>query len=559
MKINNIFHWIERNRSQVQNFLVPAIMLPIAGVYALVYMTGGIKYVFSHSMYLPIVLAAIIFGVKGGVLAALAGGLLLGPFMPIDTLTGEQQDTINWLYRTGFFTFIGFLVGASSNTMVAYLNRMRWEASHDSMTNLPNSFALETIIKGLLASDGDRSKPPYLLIARLTNQAQIEDSFGVQCFDGIIAQLANAIQNELQDSAEVWRIGAERLGFVQCAEDEHAIKSLANKLEQVFTKSGGFGDIQIHSDVYLGIVALDDATRGPQLYIQRASHAASEASNSGRRNGILTSIDEGIGLAENLQLLGELGDALGNGQVLMHYQPKVETATGMIDSVEALMRWQHPTRGNIPPGNFIPFAENSTLIDRITHFAIDQSLAQLVAWEKNGLENIRVAVNISTRNLLNPDFNKTVKQLLDRHGVNGEKLELEITESSFMENMESSIIELTNLAKTGIILSIDDFGTGYSSLQYLGKMPVSIIKIDQGFIRSLPAEQGSRKIVEAAIGLAHNFGMKVVAEGVENRAAYDFLMSAGCDLIQGYFVSRPVVASQLEKICKDSKGRLVHV
>lgn len=559
MKIDDLFNWIERYRSQVKLFLVPVIMLMIVGVYAFVYTTGGIKYVFSHSMYLPIALAAIAFGAKGGLLAALMGGLLLGPLMPINTLTGEAQDTINWLYRIGSFSLIGFLVGAIRDLVVTYLSRMRWSASHDRMTGLPNMFALETIIQGLPDSDGDGSKTSHLLVARLGNQAQIEASFGVQCVNVIIAQLAEAIRNELQDSAEVYRIGAGGLGFVRSAEDEHAVMRLANKLGQVFTQPFEFGDIQLHADVYLGIVPLTGAAKEPQLYIQRASHATFEASNNRRRSGILTSVNDEIRMAENLKLLGELSDALGSGQVFMHYQPKVETATGLIDGVEALMRWQHPARGNIPPDQFIPYAENSTLIDQITHFAIDQSLAQLAAWEQNGLENILMAVNISTRNLLNPDFYKTVMQLLEFHGVNGSRLELEVTESSFMDDMENSIIELTNLTKTGIVLSIDDFGTGYSSLQYLVKMPASIIKIDQGFIRSLLVERGSRKIVEAAIGLAHNLGMKVIAEGVENREAYDFLMHAGCDLIQGYFVSRPILANELEKICKVSKGRLVHV
>jgi EAL domain-containing protein (putative c-di-GMP-specific phosphodiesterase class I)/GGDEF domain-containing protein len=560
MKIDDIFYWFERYRPQVKLFLVPAIMLMIAGVYAFVYVTGGSKYVFSHSMYLPIAMAAIAFGAKGGVLAALVGGLLLGgPFMPIDALTGERQNTIHWLYRIGFFTFIGLLVGAARDIVITYLNRMKWNASHDSMTGLPNTLAMETIIKGLLDSDGDGSKTSYLLIARLGNQAQIEASFGVQCVNGIIVQLADTIRNELPDSAEVYRIGTEGLGFIHPAEDEHAVKNLVNKLGHVFTKPFGFDKIQLHADVYLGIVALAGAAREPQLYIQRASHATSETSNNRHRNGVLTSIDDEIRTVENLKLLGELDDALGGGQVLMHYQPKVVTATGVIDGVEALMRWQHPARGNIPPGMFIPYAENSTLIDQITHFALDQSLAQLAAWEKNGLENIRMAVNISTRNLLNPDFFKTVMQLLELHGVNGERLELEVTESSFVEDMENSIIELTKLSKANIIISIDDFGAGYSSLRYLKKMPVSIIKIDQSFILSLATSSDSKMIVKAAIGLAHNLGMKVVAEGVENRSAYDFLMRAGCDLIQGYFVSRPVLASELEKTCKASKGRLVHV
>lgn len=559
MKIENLFYWIERNRTQVKLFLVPTLVLMIAGVYAFVYVTGGSKYVFSHSMYLPILLAAIIFGAKGGVLVALAGGLVLGPFMPIDTLTGERQDTINWLYRIGFFTLVGFLVGAARDIVFIYLNRFRWNSTHDSMSGLPNMFALEMIISGLTDSDEDESKTSYLLVARLENHVQIEASFGVMCVNGIIVQMADIIRNELPHSVEICQIGIERLGFVQSAKDEHAIITLTNKLGQILTKPFGFDDIQIHANIYLGMITLDHSVKVPKLSIQRASYAASEACNSRRRHAILTSIDDSIKDTENLQLLGELEDALGSGQVFMHYQPKVESTTGKIDSVEALMRWQHPVRGNIPPGKFIPYAENSTLIDQITHFAIDKSLAQLVAWEKNGLNNIRMAVNISTKNLLNPDFYKTVLQLLDLHGVNGERLELEITESSFMEDMESSIVELIKLTKAGIILSIDDFGTGYSSLQYLAKMPVSIIKIDQGFIRLLPTESDSAKIVRAAIGLAHSLGMKVVAEGVENRAAYDFLMHAGCDLIQGYFVGRPVMASELEKICKASKGLMVHV
>lgn len=477
MKIEGIFYWIERNPSQVKLLVVPTIVLMIAGVYAFVYVTGGIKYVFSHSMYLPIVLAAMAFGAKGGVLVALAGGLVLGPFMPIDTLTGESQKTINWLYRIGFFTLVGFLVGAARDIVFNYLNRFRWNASHDSMTGLPNRLALKMIIRELTDSDEDGRKTSYLLVARLQNKRQIEASFGVPCINGIVVQMANRIRNELQDSAEVYRISAGRLGFVLFAKDEHVIKCLANTLGQIFTQPFGFDGIQLHGDVYLGIVALPSACMEPNLYIQRASYAASKASETRQRHGILTGLDDEAQVAENLQLLGELRDALGNGQVFMQYQPKVESATGRIDSVEALMRWRHPVRGNVPPGKFIPYAENSTLIDQVTYFAIDQSLAQLVAWEKNGLNNINMAVNISTKNLLNSDFYKTVTQLLNLHGVNGERLELEITESSFIEDMESSIHELTKLTNASIILSIDDFGAGYSSLQYLERMPVSIIKI----------------------------------------------------------------------------------
>lgn len=272
---------------------------------------------------------------------------------------------------------------------------------------------------------------------------------------------------------------------------------------------------------------------------------------------MLLSIDDEASLVENLKLLGEIGEALKSGQVHMHYQPKVEARTGTVVGVEALMRWQHPVRGNVPPNEFIPYAESSTLIDEITRFAIDQSLAQLVAWEQRGLGGMTMAVNISPRNLLNPDFSQTVKQLLAAHGVDGNRLELEVTERVFVEDMDNSIVELDKLADCGVVISIDDFGTGYSSLQYLEKMPISILKIDQCFTESLPTESGSKKIVNVAIALAHNLGMAVVAEGVENQAAYDFLMAAGCDLLQGYFIGRPVAADELEQQCRTAARRLV--
>lgn len=561
MKIDDIFYWIERHRSRIRFFLTPALLLMIAGVYAFVLLTGGIKYVFSHSMYLPIALSAIAFGVKGGVAAALLGGLLLGPFTPIDTITGEPQATINWLYRVGFFTLIGFIVGITSDMVITYLNRMQWDATHDGTTGLPNTLALSNALKNLSNLEDNKTKSYFLFVALLDNHTDIETTFGAHCVNVIITQLAASICNELKDCTNIYRVGSDRLGFVLREEQEHNIKHLTSKLNQVFTVPLKFGDIQLHADIYLGIVALDreGISKAPDLYIQRASHSATESSKGRARDIILSKIAEDAQISENLELLGELGQALTNKQICLHYQPKVVTTTGVIDSVEALMRWTHPVRGNIPPVKFIPYAEKSTLIDQITYFAIDQALTQLAAWEKSGMFNMRVAVNISTRNLLYPDFVKTVIQLLELHNVKGEKLELEITESSFLEDMEGSIVKLLTLTNAGLILSLDDFGTGYSSLQYLEKIPVTLIKIDQGFVGALPAESGSRQIVEAAIGLAHNLGMKVVAEGVETRAAYDFLLSAGCDLIQGYFVSHPIPAEELEKMCAASKGHLVNV
>ena len=244
---------------------------------------------------------------------------------------------------------------------------------------------------------------------------------------------------------------------------------------------------------------------------------------------------------ENISLLGQLKHALKTGQLALHYQPKIKLENGKIYGVEALLRWEHPSRGMIPPGLFIPRAEQSTLIDLITEFVLEQAVKQLSIWQKSGI-NVTISVNISTRNLLKPGFTEFIVRLLNQYDLRGELLELEITEGSLMIDVNRAIDELNRLTRLNIVISIDDFGTGYSSLQYLHQLPISVLKIDQSFVRRLPDDQGAAYIIEAAVTLAHNLGLKAIAEGVENRDVYELLQSMNCDMVQGYMVSHPLPA-----------------
>ena len=218
------------------------------------------------------------------------------------------------------------------------------------------------------------------------------------------------------------------------------------------------------------------------------------------------------------------------------------------------MRWNHPVWGNIPPEEFILRTEHSTLIQLITEFALDQAMGQIVQWRQYDI-NVPVAVNISSRNLLQPGFTGSILRLLDRYGLSGELLELEVTEGALMVDMERSIDELVKLTGLQIIISIDDFGTGYSSLQYLHKLPISLVKIDQSFIRRLPTDKGAISILEAAVMLSHKMGIKAIAEGVENKEVYDFLRNIGCDLAQGFLISRPLSAANFAKWYIECSGR----
>ncbi len=230
--------------------------------------------------------------------------------------------------------------------------------------------------------------------------------------------------------------------------------------------------------------------------------------------------------------------------MFLHYQPKVSVDTGRLLGVESLIRWNHPTKGFMPPADFIPRAEQSSLIDLITDFVLEKSISQAKEWHEQGIQ-ISMAVNISTRNLLQPDFVDKVLNLVNRYDLEPHYLELELTESSLLVDMTEAIIKLKRLSDSGISISIDDFGTGYSSLQYLHLLPVSYIKIDQSFALKIPQDTNATSIVDATIMLAQKQGLRTIAEGVESREIFSYLKSIRCDYAQGFWISKPLPAADI--------------
>ncbi|GAB4475135.1 MAG: hypothetical protein OHK0044_20220 [Burkholderiaceae bacterium] len=254
---------------------------------------------------------------------------------------------------------------------------------------------------------------------------------------------------------------------------------------------------------------------------------------------------------EHLSLLGELRRAVEAAELRAYYQPKVELATGRISGVEALVRWRHPTRGLVPPGEFMPYAEQTGFVRVITRWMLAVTLRQCGRWAAQGTP-LQVAVNISVRDLLSRDLPQLVGDLLQKDRVPPELVCLEITESSFMEDPEHALATLRALHDLGVRLAIDDFGTGFSSLAYLKRLPVDELKIDRTFVMGMADDRDDRMIVHSTIELAHNLGLKVVAEGVETDACLDELRVLGCDLVQGYLISGPLRRSKLETWLRES-------
>ena len=247
---------------------------------------------------------------------------------------------------------------------------------------------------------------------------------------------------------------------------------------------------------------------------------------------------------ERLALMAELHRAVEKRQLFLAYQPKVDLKTGTITGVEALARWQHPRLGLIPPDRFVTLAERTGFIKTITVWGGKTALTQLQTWMDKGIK-APISVNLSTRTLHDGSFPDQVKELLENYRMAAGQLELEITESVVMMDPVRSLEILKRLSKMGITLSMDDFGTGYSSLAYLKKLPVSAVKIDKSFVMNMLVDQSDAQIVQSTIDLGHNLGLKVIAEGVENRKVWDRLLAMGCDEAQGYFMSRPLTAQEM--------------
>jgi len=243
--------------------------------------------------------------------------------------------------------------------------------------------------------------------------------------------------------------------------------------------------------------------------------------------------------ARRLTLIGELRRAIQRGELVFYYQPKVELATGRIGGVEALARWEHPTQGLLPPSEFVPLAERSSLLRPVTLYLMDLALKHASAWRSKGFDH-SVAVNLATQNLLDRQLPSDLHRLLSSWRLPSGSLEFEITESTIMSDTRRALAILTKLSQMGVALSVDDFGTGYSSLAYLKQLPVSAIKIDKSFVMTMEQDEDNATIVQSTIDLGHNLGLKVVAEGIESEQTYGRLAALGCDYAQGYFLSKPI-------------------
>jgi diguanylate cyclase (GGDEF)-like protein len=438
-------------------------------------------------------------------------------------------------------TLCGYVLVAHQRGIRRQALDSRHQAMHDSLTGIPNRALLgERIDQALEASDRD-GEAVALLMLDLNRFKEVNDILGHHYGDLLLQQVAARVTGAVRDHDTVARVGGDEFAVLLPAVGSADLAmEVAGRVLSALERPADLDGMPVDVSGSLGVAVYPSPSVNGAELLQHAD-IAMYAAKRGLRGSVLYDPTANTHSSQQLTLLGELRDAIGAGELVLHYQPKVHAGTDRPSGVEALVRWRHPSRGLLGPGEFIPLAEQSDLILPLTDHVLAVALEQCRRWKATGTV-LPVAVNLATRCLLDLGLPARVAALLAEHGVVPEHLTLEITESAVITDPERVGVVLAGLRDVGVRLSIDDFGTGYSSMSYLQTMPVHELKIDRMFISTLSLPRG-RAIVRAILELGHALGLSVVAEGVEDEETTTALVAMGCDLIQGYHVCRPVPAA----------------
>jgi diguanylate cyclase (GGDEF)-like protein len=377
----------------------------------------------------------------------------------------------------------------------------------------------------------------------------VNDSLGHNAGDELLRMVTLRLKSCLRESDTLARYGGDEfIVVVRGNTDEDCYSGVLRRILESISKPFLLDAREVFVTCSIGVSLYPHDGNDIETLIKNADAAMFRAKEQGRNAVHFYTAEINAKVADRLSLAADLHRALERNELILHYQPQVDTRTGRIIGAEALVRWQHPTRGLVPPGVFIPVAEETGLIQPIGAWVIQTACAQAREWRQAGIPLPSISVNVSVRQFMRKDLIDTLVKIIKHTQVDAQTLELEVTESLIMNNADEFISTLKKLKDVGIKIAIDDFGTGYSSLNYLKRMPVDRLKVDQSFVRDIEKDPESSTIVEAIINLGHSLKLGVIAEGVETAEQLEFLRQRGCDEFQGYHFSRPVPSAQFSAL-----------
>lgn len=429
-------------------------------------------------------------------------------------------------------------------------------ASMDSLTGLPNRTLLLADMAEALPKAEQAGEGMALLTLDLDRFKEVNDTFGHQLGDKLLQQVGLRLRQSVSAAAAVARLGGDEFAVFLSLADEASARQVAQALRAALEEPFLIEGHPLHVEASMGIALYPTHGNDPLTLFRRADVAMYTAKERHEGYALYDTRRDHYS-PHRLALLGDLRRAIANQELRLYYQPKAELNGGLVNSVEALVRWQHPTQGFIPPDQFIPLAEQTGLILPLTSWVVETALEQCRRWQDARLD-LGVAVNLSMWNLRDASLPDTIADLLARYKIPARLLCVEVTESAVMVDAEHTLQVLNRLFASGVRISIDDYGTGYASLSYLKHLPADELKIDRTFVQHLTTDRTDQAIVRSTVNMAHNLGMFVIAEGVEDQATWDLLETMGCDIVQGYYLSRPVPAQDLERWLGERKEAAAH-
>ncbi|MEU7908753.1 bifunctional diguanylate cyclase/phosphodiesterase [Actinoplanes sp. NPDC049118] len=498
------------------------------------------------------VLQPVIAGASGQAIGVLEVYL---PYDAIDAQLQHQMTATYWrlgITLAALYLMLALIAWSTTRSLRRHAARQEHEALHDGLTGLPNRAAFRARAKSTIDAAADAGLEGAIVLVDLNRFKEVNDTLGHHAGDELLKLVGSRLTQAMRPGDTVARLGGDEFGLVIPELSEPAVLDLIEAARRELVRETVLDGVPLSIEASFGVALYPRHGAEIEELLQRAD-AAMYQGKRGAADIVLYAGDSVAGPTHWLTVQAELRHAIERDELVLHYQPKVRLSDDEIDGLEALVRWQHPQRGLLPPSEFLPAAEQSGVIELLTGWVLRRALADQAGWTALG-QPWPVAVNVSARNLETPGFAKVVAELLAEHGTPPGRLLLEVTETALAGDagtVERAVVELAGL---GVGVAVDDFGIGYTSMSQLRSVPVSEIKIDRLFVTDLDRDPQNQAIVRSVIELAHGLGCRVTAEGVETAQVSDWLARTGCDAAQGYLYSRPVVWPHLLDLFLNPRG-----